>query len=1059
MVASSQIDDLFRQKPLVEIHALLKQTRDEVESKKQELRELVGDHYRSVLESSDHIRQMSDCAAKVSAGADRVEELIASMRQLATSPPSLGGGANTGVGGGLGVGGLAPSRAAARARAAAEQDHEYKIGVRVMELLEVPESVRDHLGAHEFVAAARVALLDAAALQGEVGELLKQEENNTSSAPVGHGAIAGEGAAAAGRRFDFAALMRQQAATFRSLPRQIVASAVDAFGVAALEPASAAQGFLVHLLLEPTVQPVSLLRLFLDRRVGLLTTLLNPPGGTSVACNAGASCGARLAAASMAFEGTVVLSSRLCEAESGGEPQMLKAALEPLTGGPGCRAADERAAIEGRPVDGGSSASFRRRVDSLGALLCGATGAQAMTTELAKLGSSLVGDWLPLPSSDVIGGGTTNDDGRSLSSRFNRLVTTAPSGTLNNCKSLGGVLSACSERLLAYRRALTCGAPEKWSDTWASSCSRFCPDRPPLVDALVLVASTIEKACADIVRERVGDLNLELVSPTEGDMLQTGMSEDISMSSVPCGGMVGADEDRQRHDEVQEVHRQSCLRVSRFDEHLGEVLSDLEHVSRGGIMPRGINVVLLSALADRLQTACDEVRLPFVKPLWVAGRDEASDTGGVSGAATRPVVPWSVQLGAARAAIALDALAAAASTSSHKEDVGSSHLRSCLSSALSSGDPQIAKQAEDIQANLRRRSADAFLAWARLAVGQQASSPTTLESFRRLSNDEVPLAYSWGSAKFVGIASQQDSDAKAIPVPVQASPFVFELLTLGARRANEVSGGGGSMPPSLIAALKVALSESLMAAFQGAPPRPTGASEGLKRSGIYHDVQRLFDLQFLRLALSATSVDDANATVGATGGTNAAYEALRNLLDQTEASALADPVDRTLYQPVLKAAVKIHVQGVRILLAPFFLHNPLYSFHFQRQAGSDTNEGDGFEIQASFAPPLRPTLPRFPLLPVAAASALGVSSAELDARLGLGAHSADSAAARASAAAGGSGAAGAAVSSLTQHVGSALGSWGLGKAGPGLLGGLGGNWTSGWGGAGGGGGMRPPEAS
>lgn len=35
--------------------------RSKVEAKKTELRELVGDHYRSVLESSDHIRAMSEC--------------------------------------------------------------------------------------------------------------------------------------------------------------------------------------------------------------------------------------------------------------------------------------------------------------------------------------------------------------------------------------------------------------------------------------------------------------------------------------------------------------------------------------------------------------------------------------------------------------------------------------------------------------------------------------------------------------------------------------------------------------------------------------------------------------------------------------------------------------------------------------------------------------------------------------------------------------------------------------------------------------------------------------
>lgn len=47
--------------PLPNLFAL-EFSRCQVETKKTELRELVGDHYRSVLESSDHIRAMSDCS-------------------------------------------------------------------------------------------------------------------------------------------------------------------------------------------------------------------------------------------------------------------------------------------------------------------------------------------------------------------------------------------------------------------------------------------------------------------------------------------------------------------------------------------------------------------------------------------------------------------------------------------------------------------------------------------------------------------------------------------------------------------------------------------------------------------------------------------------------------------------------------------------------------------------------------------------------------------------------------------------------------------------------------
>jgi len=186
------------------------------------------------------------------------------------------------------------------------------------------------------------------------------------------------------------------------------------------------------------------------------------------------------------------------------------------------------------------------------------------------------------------------------------------------------------------------------------------------------------------------------------------------------------------------------------------------------------------------------------------------------------------------------------------------------------------------------------------------------------------------------------------------------------------------------------------------------------------------------------------------------------VLERAEATALSDPVDRLLYQEVLKTSVKGHVAGVRILLAPFFLHNPLYGFLFQSQPGAAERqnpvgnvagkEGDGFELQATFVPPLRPAAPRFLLLPVANASALAhASSSELDARLGLSADSAQRAAARGGAASAAGATGSGAVSSLMQQVG--LGSLGLGKSwAP-----LGSNWPSGWGG-GGAAGMRPPEA-
>eukprot|EP00929_Paragymnodinium_shiwhaense_P077247 TRINITY_DN39782_c0_g1_i1.p1 TRINITY_DN39782_c0_g1~~TRINITY_DN39782_c0_g1_i1.p1 ORF type:complete len:1057 (-),score=281.06 TRINITY_DN39782_c0_g1_i1:120-3290(-) len=1030
-VSATSIDDLFRQKPLSEIHSILKQTRHEVEAKKQELRELVGDHYRSVLESSDHIRAMSHCAAKVSAGAERVEELIASMRHLAANPPASGQAA-----GRRGTPGARPSKEAA----SHEQDHEFRVGQRVMALLEVPETVRGHLGAYEFLLAARVALLDAAALQGEVAELLRQQqerelkEDAASKSADGNGNLVKKPAAP---RFDFAALMRQQAATFRSLPRQVVASCVDAFSAPSLEPPSAAQSFVVHLLLEPSLQPVPLLRLFLERRVELLRGLLDCRSGGSDAATSGAaekgssSSGTRLAAAAMAFEGTVVLSSALCQAEPGAAPKLLRAALDSvLEGAPDTSALEERAAIEGRSLDEGDGpVAFKRRVDSLGALLRqGASSASAMTTELSRLGGGVADEWMPSEAAT---------SSRSLSARFSRLLATAPAGSLHSCEALGTALSHCSEKVVAYRHVLAGQSSIAWPSVWESACRRFCPERSTLGDALAAVQTSVEAACAEVVRERVNDLQLDLVPEDESEGF--GGS---SASSRPSQQQDGEPSEEKRQAEIQEAMRQSQLRVARFDEQLGEILADLGHIARGGLVPSRVTAGLLTALGQRVEDVCNKVKPPDVKPLWPVDASSSSQSSSSAAAAS-----WSMQRSAARAAIALDALLGLAlqgqggttSASGGGASSSCSQLQTCLHTALSSGDASLVDKAQRIVSRLKRSSAEAFLAWARLAMLPDASSATSLQSFWRLANDEVGPACGWGSAKFAKMASPDSGEVKAIPVPVQASAFVMERVTLGARRALEVSGSNGVTSPALVTALKMAVGEALMAAYDASKAMQPAADSKPATGGICHHLQWLFDLQFVRISLSDTPLT-AGANDVAAGKSTPSYEALTQLLDRTEAVALADAVDRTLYQPVLKSAVKSHVQGVRMLLAPFFLHNPLYGFHFNSGAGDaamgSTSESDGFEIQATFAPPLRPTLPRFPLLPVATASALAnVSSADLQARLGAQA-SAASAAGRGLP--GGSPGAGG-VSALTQQVGSAFEAFGasglnLTKAGQGLLG-------------------------
>ncbi|CAJ1341443.1 unnamed protein product, partial [Effrenium voratum] len=225
MAPSSAIDDLFRQKSLQEIHGILQKTRAEVETKKTELRELVGDHYRSVLESSDHIRAMSDCAVQVAQGAEKLETLISDMRELAAKPP--------------------PGEVS-------EVDPEFGLCERIMELLELPETVRGLVGDQNFLRAADVALVEAPKLQAEVGQVQSEDP------------LPG---------FDLQGLIAQQAAAYRSLPRQVAGGCLDAFGAPELTPGAAAEAFVAHLLLDGT-SPSHLLRTFVDCRSTLLRDVL-----------------------------------------------------------------------------------------------------------------------------------------------------------------------------------------------------------------------------------------------------------------------------------------------------------------------------------------------------------------------------------------------------------------------------------------------------------------------------------------------------------------------------------------------------------------------------------------------------------------------------------------------------------------------------------------------------------------------------------------------------------------------------------------------------------------
>eukprot|EP00930_Biecheleria_cincta_P096230 TRINITY_DN88104_c0_g1_i1.p1 TRINITY_DN88104_c0_g1~~TRINITY_DN88104_c0_g1_i1.p1 ORF type:complete len:993 (-),score=182.72 TRINITY_DN88104_c0_g1_i1:134-3112(-) len=969
MVGASSIDDLFRQKSLQEIHGILQQTRLDVEAKKTELRELVGDHYRSVLESSDHIRAMFDCAARVSSGSVQVEKLISSMRELASSPPVLATGIAT----------------SAETGDCIDADDEYRLGSRMMELLELPEAVHCMLGDQEFVTAARTAVIEASALQQEVDRLLNAVQLDSQPAIPG---------------CDLRALAKQQATVHGTLPKQVASGCLDAFGSASLTPTGAAEAFVVHLLLDDTMRQGQLLRCFVDRRSELLRDLLESQATES--CNE--SCTSRLLAAAMAFEGTVILSSGLCSSGPGGAlPPVLEVAVKSL--------ADRNKSwkdVSGISNCESSFESFQHMVERVASSLKQQSmAANSLATELSKLGTAFIRTWAPEDDVDA-------ESLRSLAACFRRLVSSSSGTGPRNCKQLGELQRLFSERLLAYRRNLAAGAglgtaPEDWAVVWSAASGVFCPGRKSPKDALTCLTSTVEIACANVVRDRVGELKLVFMTEQEEEG-----------STTHDQGRHGDVEDSRRAEDIAELRKQSHALAAYFDEQLSDILSDVEHISYNGEVPTIVTSALLGALHERLRVAYATLKLPSADPLW-------PQQPGTSPGKERS---WTHQRAAARCALALDALLATA-TSSGETGKPSAHLAQALQVAMQSGEKSLVKQAEAIVEDLKKRNEEAYCAWARLsAVPSYCTS--SLQDFWRLAEDEVQPACGWGSAKF---AHQQEADAKAVPVPVQTSAFVLEQLVFAATRALEIAGDTAGLGATLSAAsLKAALSESFVSLYEAGQPLDLAR---LKRSGMSQLLQWLFDLNFLRITLSA----------GADSGAPA-YEKLRDIIAQAESVAFSDPVDRLLYQDVLKFAVNSHVQSTRVLLAPFFLHNPLYNFLSQSPTGtgpstakSKASEGDAFELQTSFVLPLRSVLPRFPLLPVAMNAAASLvrnpaGSSDLD-RLRLGAQPADRlrhpAVGKHGSGQGDSGA-GAAVSSLMQQAGGLVG------------GGWGGLLTSSWGG-------------
>ncbi|CAD7929588.1 unnamed protein product [Amoebophrya sp. A25] len=187
-VEFTSIEHLFRTKPLAEIRSLHRETEKNLSQKKKDLRLLVGNHYRQVLESSDLVGEIQKCAAEfqnslneiqkiqaqpvtwnlVSVDRKKLAQLIdapAPRRRTIRDPGSSATGAK-----------LAEDAASKHDEEQA-QEQTYEFCRKMKQLLELPETMRAKLLSRNFFEAVELLLVTLPRLYADVEETI---EKNTS---------------------------------------------------------------------------------------------------------------------------------------------------------------------------------------------------------------------------------------------------------------------------------------------------------------------------------------------------------------------------------------------------------------------------------------------------------------------------------------------------------------------------------------------------------------------------------------------------------------------------------------------------------------------------------------------------------------------------------------------------------------------------------------------------------------------------------------------------------------------------------------------------------------
>eukprot|EP00397_Hematodinium_sp_SG-2012_P028140 GEMP01029612.1.p1 GENE.GEMP01029612.1~~GEMP01029612.1.p1 ORF type:complete len:706 (-),score=158.07 GEMP01029612.1:38-2155(-) len=137
LAASVEVDNFFRTQQLPKIEEILEATKRDVEQKKEELREKVGNHYREVLASSDSIHNMHQCVQSIHDSQSILQDLRGKLKRKLVSfheePP----------------------------RTATTQ---YRWAKKVKELVDLPSRIQQAVGSHSFLQAATLLLQEGPSL-------------------------------------------------------------------------------------------------------------------------------------------------------------------------------------------------------------------------------------------------------------------------------------------------------------------------------------------------------------------------------------------------------------------------------------------------------------------------------------------------------------------------------------------------------------------------------------------------------------------------------------------------------------------------------------------------------------------------------------------------------------------------------------------------------------------------------------------------------------------------------------------------------------------------------